>query len=90
MSGYKQNDNSQMFLQSVFSVHYLDISCIYMLLASAVTTFLPLIFYIFSEHLFWNISYTAGKISIRPKGMFFPEMFSDVNNSDIFPKYDML
>ena len=37
---YKQNGSSQMFLQSVFSAHYWDISCIYMLLTLAATTFL--------------------------------------------------
>ena len=49
-----------------------------MLLTPTVATFLPLIFYIFSQHLFWNISYTADKISVRSKSMFFPEMFSQI------------
>ena len=52
MSDCKQNGNSQMFLQSEFFVRYQDISCIYMLLTPTVATFLPLIFYIFSGHLF--------------------------------------
>jgi hypothetical protein len=41
VSGYKQNGNSQMFLQSVFFAPYLDIFCTYMLLTLAITTFYP-------------------------------------------------
>jgi hypothetical protein len=39
VSNYIQNGNSQMFLQSVFSAHYLDIFYIYMPLTSTVTLF---------------------------------------------------
>ena len=41
VSGYKQNGNSQMFLQPVFFAPYLDISCIYMLLTLTATAFYP-------------------------------------------------
>ena len=47
VSDYIQNGNSQMFLQSVFSAHYLDIFYIYMPLTSTVTFFLNLDFLIF-------------------------------------------
>lgn len=40
VSGYKQTGNSQMFLQFVVSAPDWDISCIYMLLTLAATTFL--------------------------------------------------
>ena len=49
-SGYKRNDSSRMFLQSVRSAHYLDISYTYMLLTPTAITFLSLIFYVFPEH----------------------------------------
>ena len=77
MSGYKQTGSSQMFLQSVFSVRYWGIFCIYMLSALTITAFSSLSFlYTFVAFLLkHSLRYMRN---IRPKGMLFPKMFPQI------------
>lgn len=78
VSGYRQIGSSQMFLPEVLLVLYWDKFCIYMPLTLTTTSLPALIFYVFVHHFFWNIPDTARKISVRPKCMFFPNMFPQV------------
>ena len=73
-----QIGNNQMVSQSGLSAHYLDISCIYMLLTSAGATFLTLVFYVFTKHFFRNIPYATGKIPLCSESMFLPEMLFEI------------
>ena len=89
VSDYIQNGNSQMFLQSVFSAHYLDIFYIYMPLTSTVTLFLNLDFlYIFSAFLPIHFLHYRQNIHLSKRYVLSRIVF--VNIGDIFSIYGML
>ena len=89
VSDYIQNGNSQMFLRSVFSAHYLDIFYIYMPLTSTVTFFLNLDFlYISSAFLPIHFLHYRQNIHLSKKYVLSRIVF--VNIGDIFSIYGML
>lgn len=65
--GYKWNGSGHMFLQSVFFALCLGISCIYMLLTFRAAAFLSLVFYVFSQHFFWNTPCCMQNIRLSKK-----------------------
>ena len=89
MSGYKQNGSSQMFLQSVFSVRYWGIFCIYMLSAMTITAFsgLGLLYTSATFLLKHSLRYMRN---IRLSKRYALSKNVSANNSGTFPKYDML
>lgn len=89
MSGYKQTGSSQMFLQSVFSVRYWGIFCIYMLSALTITAFSSFGFlYTFVAFLLKHSLHCMR--NIRPSKRYALSKNVSANNAGTFPKYDML
>ena len=89
VSDYIQNGNSQMFLQSVFSAHYLDIFYIYMPLTSTVTLFLNLDF-LYISSAFLPIHFLHYRQNIHLSKRYVLSRIVFVNIGDIFSIYGML
>ena len=89
VSDYIQNGNSQMFLQSVFSAHYLDIFYIYMPLTSTVTLFLNLDF-LYISSAFLPIHFLHYRQNIHLSKRYVLSRIVFVNIEDIFSIYGML
>ena len=89
ISDYIQNGNSQMFLRSVFSAHYLDIFYIYMPLTSTVTFFLNLDF-LYISSAFLPIHSLHYRQNIHLSKRYVPSRIVFVNIGDIFSIYGML
>ena len=89
MSGYKQTGSSQMFLQSVFTVRYWGIFCIYMLSALTITAFSGLGFLYTSATFLLKHSLRYMR-NIRLSKRYALSKNVSANNSGTFPKYDML
>ena len=88
-SYYKQNGNSQTFSQSVLFALYLDISWIYMLLTLAVTPpSIPDFLCIYAAFLPKHSLHCRRNTPLSRKYALSKNVF--INNSDIFPRYDML
>ena len=88
VSDYIQNGNSQMFLQSVFSAHYLDIFYIYMPLTSTVTFFLNLDF-LYISSAFLPIHFLHYRQNIHLSKRYVLSRIVFVNIGDIFSIYGM-